>query len=61
MDEDVRPWGRYEILSESSDHKVKRIVVNAGALTLMIAISNPLEKETIVKIIVNLINKKNIG
>ena len=31
MDEDVRPWGRYEILSESSDHKVKRIVVNAGA------------------------------
>ena len=31
MDEDVRPWGRYEILSESSDHKVKRIVVDAGA------------------------------
>ena len=31
MDEDVRPWGRYEILSESSDHKVKRIVVNTGA------------------------------
>ena len=31
MGEDVRPWGRYEILSESSDHKVKRIVVNAGA------------------------------
>jgi mannose-6-phosphate isomerase len=31
MGEDVRPWGRYEILSESSDHKVKRIVVDAGA------------------------------
>jgi mannose-6-phosphate isomerase len=31
MGEDVRPWGRYEILSESSDHKVKRIEVNAGA------------------------------
>ncbi len=31
MDEGVRPWGRYEILSESSDHKVKRIVVSAGA------------------------------
>ena len=31
MGDDVRPWGRYEILSESSDHKVKRIVVNAGA------------------------------
>ena len=31
MDQDVRPWGRYEILSESSDHKVKRIVVDAGA------------------------------
>ena len=30
MGEDVRPWGRYEILSESSDHKVKRIEVNAG-------------------------------
>ena len=40
----------------------KRIADNAlVALTLMIAISNPLEKETIVKIIVNLINKKNIG
>ncbi|MEY4346827.1 MAG: hypothetical protein RJA68_330 [Actinomycetota bacterium] len=31
MGDDVRPWGRYEILSESSDHKVKRIIVNAGA------------------------------
>jgi mannose-6-phosphate isomerase len=31
MGQDVRPWGRYEILSESSDHKVKRIEVNAGA------------------------------
>ena len=31
MGQDVRPWGRYEILSESSDHKVKRIVVDAGA------------------------------
>ena len=31
MGEDVRPWGRYEILSESSDYKVKRIVVDAGA------------------------------
>lgn len=40
----------------------KRIADNAlVALTLMIAVSNPLEKETIVKIIVNLINKKNNG
>ncbi len=31
MGQDVRPWGSYEILSESSDHKVKRIVVSAGA------------------------------
>jgi mannose-6-phosphate isomerase len=31
MGEEVRPWGHYEILSESSDHKVKQIVVNAGA------------------------------
>jgi len=31
MGEDVRPWGRYEILSENSDHKVKRIIVNSGA------------------------------
>jgi hypothetical protein len=38
----------------------KRIADNAlVALTLMIAVSNPPEKETIVKIIVNLINKKN--
>ena len=31
MGDDIRPWGRYEILSESSDYKVKRILVNAGA------------------------------
>jgi prophage maintenance system killer protein len=38
----------------------KRIADNAlVALTLMIAISKPDEKETIIKIIVNLINKKN--
>lgn len=38
----------------------KRIADNAlVALTLMIAVSKPDEKDTIVKIIVNLINKKN--
>ena len=38
----------------------KRIADNAlVALTLLIAESNPKEKETIVKVIVNLINKKN--
>jgi len=38
----------------------KRIADNAlVALTLMIAVSKPEEKETIIKIIVNLINKKN--
>ena len=38
----------------------KRIADNAlVALTLMIAVSKPAEKETIIKIIVNLINKKN--
>jgi mannose-6-phosphate isomerase len=26
MGDEVRPWGRYEILSESSDYKVKRII-----------------------------------
>ena len=31
MGEDVRPWGRYEILSESSAHKVKTIFVNPGS------------------------------
>ena len=31
MGEDVRPWGRYDIVSESSEHKVKRIYVNPGA------------------------------
>ncbi len=38
----------------------KRIADNAlVALTLMIAISNPEEKETLIKVIVNLINKNN--
>jgi len=31
MDENVRPWGHYEILSENSTHKVKTIYVNAGS------------------------------
>lgn len=25
-----RPWGRYEVLADEADHKVKRIVVKAG-------------------------------
>ncbi len=29
-DESVRPWGRYEILGEADDHKVKRILVSPG-------------------------------
>ena len=29
-DESQRPWGRYEILSESDDHKVKTIWVYPG-------------------------------
>jgi len=38
----------------------KRIADNAlVALTLMIAVSKTEDKETIIKIIVNLINKKN--
>jgi prophage maintenance system killer protein len=38
----------------------KRIADNAlVALTLMIAVSNPEEKDTMIKVIVNLINKKN--
>ncbi|MCB8999397.1 MAG: virulence protein RhuM/Fic/DOC family protein [Bacteroidales bacterium] len=42
------------------DYGQKRIADNAlVALTLMIAVSRPDEKDTIVKIIVNLINKKN--
>jgi len=27
-----RPWGYYEILSDAPDHKVKRIVVNPGGV-----------------------------
>jgi prophage maintenance system killer protein len=38
----------------------KRIPDNAlVALTLMIAVSSPSEKDTMIKVIVNLINKKN--
>ena len=39
---------------------LRRIADNAlGALTLMIAESKPEEKETMVKVVVNLINRKN--
>jgi death-on-curing family protein len=45
------------LFDESSN---KRIADNAlVALTLMIAVSKPEEKETIIKVIVNLINKNN--
>jgi mannose-6-phosphate isomerase len=30
-DESVRPWGRYEVLQESGEHKVKCIWVKPGA------------------------------
>lgn len=49
---------RNEILY--NEHGDKRIADNAlVALTLMIAVSKPEEKDTIIKIIVNLINKNN--
>ncbi len=30
MEEDHRPWGYYQVLSDEPDHKVKRIVVYPG-------------------------------
>lgn len=30
METDDRPWGRYKVLSDEPDHKVKRIYVNPG-------------------------------
>jgi mannose-6-phosphate isomerase len=30
MEEDHRPWGFYQVLSDKPDHKVKRIVVYPG-------------------------------
>ena len=30
LETDERPWGRYVVLSDEPDHKVKRIVVTAG-------------------------------
>ena len=42
------------------DNKNKRIADNTlVALTLMIAVSKPEEKDTMIKVIVNLINKNN--
>ena len=29
-DESVRPWGHYDVLADSEDHKVKRITVTPG-------------------------------
>jgi len=30
MEKECRPWGYYEVLSDATDHKVKRIVVHPG-------------------------------
>ncbi|MCU1426456.1 MAG: manC2 [Actinomycetia bacterium] len=30
LERDERPWGRYEVLLDGDDHKVKEIVVNPG-------------------------------
>jgi mannose-6-phosphate isomerase len=30
MDDSIRPWGHYDVLSDEADHKVKRIVVEPG-------------------------------
>ena len=49
---------RNGILYDSSGNK--RIADNAlVALTLMIAVSKPEEKDTMIKVIVNLINRRN--
>ena len=29
-DESIRPWGRYDVLADEADHKVKRITVAPG-------------------------------
>jgi mannose-6-phosphate isomerase len=29
-DESIRPWGRYDVLADEPDHKVKRITVTPG-------------------------------
>jgi mannose-6-phosphate isomerase-like protein (cupin superfamily) len=31
-EDNKRPWGYYEVLSDAPDHKVKRIVVNPGGV-----------------------------
>ena len=31
QEKDFRPWGFFEVLSDVSDHKVKRITVNPGS------------------------------
>ncbi len=31
-EDNKRPWGYYEVLSDAPDHKVKRIVVNPGGI-----------------------------
>jgi len=31
-EDNKRPWGYYEILSDAPDHKVKRIIVNPGGV-----------------------------
>jgi len=31
LPENIRPWGRYDILEVMSTHQVKRIIVNPGA------------------------------
>ena len=30
MDDEVRPWGRYDVLAESDEYKVKTITVTSG-------------------------------
>jgi len=32
QEDNKRPWGYYEVLSDAPDHKVKRIVVNPGGI-----------------------------
>ena len=30
MESEARPWGRYDVLSDAADHKVKRLTVEPG-------------------------------
>jgi mannose-6-phosphate isomerase-like protein (cupin superfamily) len=57
---EIRPWGTYEVLIEGKNHKVKKIIVNAGASLSLQSHLHRAEHWVVVKGTAKVVNGENL-